>query len=238
MPALGRGLGGGFLVAGGGPARPGTFYSAGHDFRYGGPPRTRERQQAGKVARGEAFCSWGVVRLALCSAAKGKQMTIKPEDVKRIIESADDFGFEMRVGQVLKGLADDARKDIFNGTYLEPPEHGGTYTDSITSKPRQFDFRCRIIRRPSVNVPTQGTYCALLAIECKNLHESAPVVVCGCPRAMGEAYYDFIVSHMDDSGRCMSLTTRRVEHGQFYQADEFVGKSCVRLGEKVTTQAD
>jgi len=154
-------------------------------------------------------------------------MSITTADIKRVIESEDDFGHEMRVGGVLDHLACEAMKDVFNGTDLEPPEHGGTYTDAITSKPRQFDYRCRIVRRP----PTQPGTCALLAIECKNLHESSPLVVCGCLRTAGEAYYHFIESHLDDSGRSM-CATKRVEGGQFYEAGKFVGKSLVRVRER------
>jgi hypothetical protein len=183
------------------------------------------------------FCFWRQVRLVggrtaekACGRKNGRKraMSIKPEDVKRVIEDEDDFGHEMRVGRVLNHMAYEATKDPFNGTDLEPPDHGGTYTDSITSKPRQFDYRCRIIRR----TPMQRVTCALLAIECKNLHESAPLVVCGRPRTAGEAYYSFIESHLDDSGRCLSSATRRVETFQLYGAGKFVGKSLVRVREK------
>lgn len=155
-------------------------------------------------------------------------MSIKPEDIKGVIEDDDDFGHEMRVGHVLDHLAYEATKNVFNGTDLEPPEHGGTYTDAVTGKPRQFDYRCRIIRRP----PVQRATCALLAIECKNLHESAPLVVCGRPRATGEAYYEFIQSHLDDTGRGLSSATRRAITQQFYEEGKFVGKSLVRVREK------
>jgi hypothetical protein len=37
------------------------------------------------------------------------------------------------------------QKDIWDSTDVELPQHGGTYIDPIMGKPRQYDYRCRII---------------------------------------------------------------------------------------------
>lgn len=152
-------------------------------------------------------------------------MNIKPEDVKQVLLEDDDFGHEMRVGNILAKLAAARSTDTFNATDIDPPHHGGTYTDLITGKPRQFDYRCRLIRCP----PRQHATCAFLAVECKNLHESAPLVISGRPRTSEEAYYAFIESSEEPATKTKSWVTRRADTGQFYHEGEFVGKSLLRL---------
>jgi hypothetical protein len=49
-------------------------------------------------------------------------------DVRKVVTDEDDFGHEMRVSGLLQ---------------ITPAiefEHGGTYKDDVTGKPRQFDF--------------------------------------------------------------------------------------------------
>jgi hypothetical protein len=69
-------------------------------------------------------------------------MSLKPEEVKKAVLEEDDFGHEMRVGNILTSIPRDANHP--ERTIIETPEHGGTYTDSVTGKPRQFDFRCQV----------------------------------------------------------------------------------------------
>lgn len=156
-------------------------------------------------------------------------MSVQPVDVRRVILDEDDFGHEMRVGHILSELANQRAKDSFNGTDVEPPDHGGTYTDSVTGKPRQFDYRCRIVRQE----PSNRATCALLAIECKNLHLSAPLVVCGRPRTTAESFYVYIESIYYEHTTATAIMMKSVIPGQqFYRPGEFVGKSLVRLKEK------
>jgi hypothetical protein len=157
-------------------------------------------------------------------------MAIKPDDVKRVILDEDDFGFELQVGQVLVKLGQQRQKDAFNGTNVELLRHGGTYTDPATNKPRQFDYRCRVYRREP---GSSFMACAFLAIECKNLHESSPLAVCGKTRSQDEAYFAFVRSICDDANNKVSSVLRRPSRTKdIFYSDGFVGKSLVRLKEK------
>ena len=100
-------------------------------------------------------------------------MSITTTDIRNVITKEDDFGHEMRVGHV-----------IANHPMIKV-QHGGTYTDSVTQKPRQFDYRCWIRKENA---------CLALAVECKNLGSSLPLVVCGRRRPEDEAFHDLIES--------------------------------------------
>src|SRR6185503_3395391 len=100
-------------------------------------------------------------------------MSISPSDIQTVVLKEDDFGHEMRVGSVIR--------DIPN----IQTQHSGTYTDSVSGKPRQFDFRCSL-RKESSELQ--------LAVECKNLSASAPIVMCGTERQKNEAFHDLIES--------------------------------------------
>jgi hypothetical protein len=152
-------------------------------------------------------------------------MKIQPADVKRVIADEDDFGHEMRVGHIFESLV---YPDQFNTTFVEAPQHGGTYTDAITGKPRQFDYRCKILA-DGTHRTTIGK-CALLAVECKNLHPSSPLVLCGRPRTSAEAYHTFIASNYDPMGMPNTPHMRRADGTlSLFPPDEFVGKSLLRM---------
>ena len=101
-------------------------------------------------------------------------------------------------------------------------EHGGTYTDPITGKPRQFDYRCSL---------TTNAARLSLAVECKNL--TSPLILCGIERPLNEAFHDLIEStkiyRAPDSEVSFGCTsaTRRAKN-KFYKAGEFVAKSLLR----------
>lgn len=142
-------------------------------------------------------------------------MSITTTDIRNVITKEDDFGHEMRVGHV-----------IANHPMIKV-QHGGTYTDSVTQKPRQFDYRCWIRKENA---------CLALAVECKNLGSSLPLVVCGRRRPEDEAFHDLIESRQGTFKRHsatfagLSSVTRRVNHDNAYYASKnFVGKSLVRI---------
>jgi hypothetical protein len=62
-------------------------------------------------------------------------MSIKPEDIQKVVLEEDDFGHEIRVGSILARPA----KPRFEGIDSLTPQHGGTYKDPVTTKTRQFD---------------------------------------------------------------------------------------------------
>jgi hypothetical protein len=149
-------------------------------------------------------------------------MTAK--DVKDVIESEDDFGHEMRVGHVFQKIA--ASIPIGRQANMGTVKHGETYIDPITNKDRQFDYRCQI--RFDDGTPLEFRYCVLLAVECKNLHKSSPLVVCGRQRTFEEAYHTFVESIFETSSNLRQFA-RKIDHSSFYPANSFVGKSLVRL---------
>jgi len=156
-------------------------------------------------------------------------MSLNPTDVKNVILEEDDFGYEMRVGKVFADVAANTNKGHLTSPRIETPQHGGTYTDSVTGKPRQFDYRCQISISNALG-DLQKT--VILAVECKNLHRSSPLVVCGRPRTAEEAYHVFIKSEKDGAGGVFVSTSKVDATASLYRQSEFVGKSLVRLKEK------
>lgn len=146
-------------------------------------------------------------------------MPITPSDIQSLVLKEDDFGHEMRVGKVIR--------DIPNIRV----EHGGTYTDSISGKPRQFDFRCSL---------KKGDAELCLAVECKNLNPSAPIVMCGTKRRDSEAFHDLIESRLNSvsPGKQKhvifvdgpsSATFRASRYDAFYPPNNYVAKSILRI---------
>jgi hypothetical protein len=140
---------------------------------------------------------------------------VSQRDIRDVITREDDFGHEMRVGSVLRSCS------------TMVLEHGGTYTDPVSDKPRQFDYRSWL---------TFGGTRLALAIECKNINPATPVVICGAPRAATEAFHDLIESRQgsfDDGDMVQvglsSVTRRMSRDNRFYPAGQFVGKSLVRI---------
>lgn len=153
-------------------------------------------------------------------------MPISPFDLRDIVTKEDDFGHEMRVGHAIRSFP------------AIRVQHGGTYTDSVTQKPRQFDYRCWLKKEHAS---------LSLAVECKNLSPSAPLVVCGSTRREDEAFHDLIVSRNGTVVRpsatligASSTTYRASLEDAYYPLKSFVGKSLVRVqtngGKMVRTQ--
>jgi hypothetical protein len=144
-----------------------------------------------------------------------KPVAITPAEIRNVVTREDDFGHEMRVGNVIRSSVD------------AQVRHAGTYTDPVTQKPRQFDYRCAI---------TKGCARLCLAIECKNLSLSNPMVMCGTMRHESEAFHDLVEArngHFQRRGGSIigfsSITRRATRQDSFYDTDKFVGKSIVRI---------
>jgi len=110
---------------------------------------------------------------------QGCDLTIAA-DVQRFAESHDDFGFEMRVANAVTSTLD------------VPLVHGATYTDDVTSKTRQFDFRF-VLRHER-----KALY---FAVECKNIDPANPIMVCGRSSVKAENFHDVIVSQGGGNAR-------------------------------------
>lgn len=98
------------------------------------------------------------------------QEPVGAADIKEYLEGVSDFAFEMEVLSELERLGFTC-------------EHGGTYTDPVTGKARQFDIRAR---------KSQGRACLVLCAECKNIRDFYPLVVHRVPRRPEEAFHTVI----------------------------------------------
>lgn len=88
-------------------------------------------------------------------------------DLALFLSQGSDFALEMAALEVLRSLGLDT-------------EHAAVYVDPITSRIRAYDIRARWIQeRRSIR----------LAVECKNLQRTAPLLVHATPRLQSEAYH-------------------------------------------------
>jgi len=142
-------------------------------------------------------------------------MELTPNDVRKIVAEEDDFAHEMHVAATLREFP------------AYSVSHGGTYTDSVTGKSRQYDFRASLSKEDA------GVF---LSIECKNLRPSSPLVICGRPRLDNESFHDLIHSRVGTHRRgsttlvgLSSVTLRAKRENSYYPPDVFTGKSLLRL---------
>jgi hypothetical protein len=135
---------------------------------------------------------------------------IEAADLSEYLKTGD-FQFELEVFQLcLKG------GDV--------AEHGGTYQDPVTKKDRQFDIRMRVVKNPFV---------LKLAIECKKLTRSFPLLVSRVPRRKEENFHNIIISRPT----ALASATQIVQvmgPGMLYQEKGFVGKATDQVGKKIT----
>jgi hypothetical protein len=137
-------------------------------------------------------------------------MPITASDIAQVVAQSDDFGFEMRVGTKLRSIS------------ALTVHHGGTYVDSVTSKPRQFDYRC-FYQRDYVRLA--------LAVECKNIKVEEPLVISGTERKQEEAFHHLIRSANRNVISSYSKTIPAEGRYTYYGAGDFVGKTLMRVKE-------
>jgi hypothetical protein len=110
--------------------------------------------------------------------------------------------------------------DVFNSlaSHAIRPSLGGTYSDPITGKDRQYDIRAEINR---------GICTLKLAIECKNLKENFPLLISRVPRLSAESYHEVILGRIgsfpEDSGGIYRANG-------IFRSREPVGKSATQVG--------
>ena len=147
--------------------------------------------------------------------AKLQEGPITATDIRTFADGCSDFGFELRVLALLHALGVNC-------------EHGGTYDDPVTDKPRQFDIRAFL---------DIGEHRVRFAIECKNLRENFPLVVFTIPRIENESYHEVVFSHKPKEDSRMPAPF--ANHGTrlclerehcFYSVGDNVGKSCSQVG--------
>jgi hypothetical protein len=137
---------------------------------------------------------------------KLKPDSITAMDLKDFVASDSDFAFEMKVLAQLRSLEFDC-------------EHSGTYRDPVSDKIRQFDIRAT----KKQNMCTLG-----LAVECKNLHSSYPLLLSAVPRTAAESFHDLVVFHTGIVPPAVVQTWAGDQSA--YRQGESVGKKTDQVG--------
>jgi len=154
-------------------------------------------------------------------AGIGFPMTITKEQIKDVVLGENDFGHEMRVGRILDPANIKYPFEEYLRAWFKVPIQGGTYVDPVSKKPREFDFRSKIL---GGSLPSRESRIIHLALECKNLSDDCPIVVCGRPRARGESYH-FHIGGEDGERKAHKVAGA----SSLYKESAFVGKSLLRL---------
>ncbi len=150
-----------------------------------------------------------------------KSIPVSVGDLVEYLDNHSDFAFEIKV---LNSL-------IASGFTCE---HGGTYDDPVTNKPREFDIRAtRTFEKRFLR----------LAVECKNLRTNFPLHISCLPRRDEEAFHEIAYSVNPETNPieeppepfCVAMLPqskgiRMTGTQSLYHAGEPVGKSCEQVG--------
>lgn len=148
------------------------------------------------------------------------EVPVTGSDISEYLRSAqDDFAHELRVLSVCRELGLEVR-------------HGGAYEDPVTRKTRQFDIRTSVRR---------GACKVQLAVECKNLKPTYPLVISCVPRTKSECYNELVFC-CGETMPSLSGGTTIVPAGHqarsvamtgsdsLYEVGQPVGKSSTQIG--------
>ncbi len=145
------------------------------------------------------------------------QKEIGPKEIVEWLDNQSGFTLEMKVLSYALSLG------------LES-EHGGTYSDPVTDKPRQFDIRCTA-RNKNMAIK--------LAIECKALSKEFPLVIQRVPRRKKESFHDVFYTYEPDVSPAGirdifggSEIFRTITESPLYPIDKPVGKACNQIGKR------
>jgi len=150
-----------------------------------------------------------------------KNEAIGSSDLIEFLDASSDFAFELACVKRISELGYRC-------------QHGGSYTDPVTKKPRQFDIRAqRDDRRRLLRVRC--------AIECKNLTQAFPLLVSCVPRPMEESFHELVFafdssnapqrSFPDIPALRRTCEVIRIDSGlSDYMPRGFVGKSLAQVG--------
>ncbi len=143
---------------------------------------------------------------------KAAKASIDAADLAEYLATQDDFSLEL-------SIYNEARSLGWTVT------HGGTYDDPVTGKPRQYDIRAYQTRDSGLQIA--------MAIECKSLKRSFPLLISRIPRAEHESFHDLIWARRPEhpypdphGGR----TIRVKGDASFFRTGELVGKSTAQVG--------
>lgn len=150
-----------------------------------------------------------------------KSDLITSADLIDFLNDQSDFSFEI---QTLRALIDCGFSC----------EHGGTYDDSTTNRPREFDIRATRVF---------GKRFLRLAVECKNLRPNFPLLISCLPRRDDESFHEIVYSVNPETNPIeepdgpysiamlpSSCNVRLVSSHTVYKSGDPVGKSCDQVG--------
>ena len=147
--------------------------------------------------------------------AKFRGVAITADDVEEYLATQDDFALELFVYSQARALG-------------LATTHGGTYEDPVTKKPRQYDVRAYFAKNN----------CRIdLAIECKSLRPSYPLLISRIGRIAEESFHQLVFSYQPMSSHVMTgrgitpaevVTVGRGE--SIYSIGQYVGKSTAQIG--------
>lgn len=158
---------------------------------------------------------------------------ITDSDLIEYLDTRSDFAFEI---ETLKSLIE----------FGFSCDHGGTYEDPATQRPREYDIRAT--RRVEARL-------LRLAIECKNLRPNFPLLISCLPRRPEEAFHELSISvnpktdllnRMGSPGGLMvnkapkkyAQIHRLKNTNSLYPVGESVGKSCDQVGRSKNNDAE
>ena len=135
---------------------------------------------------------------------------ITEKEISDYLDTRDDFDLELFAYRTLRENGWDAHL-------------GGSYTDEITGKPRQYDVQAL----KEFHLHT----IVMMDVECKSLSSDFPLVISRMPRVEPEAFHEIIRSwHRKQIGDTV-FTIERADgpHLKLYPASEYVGKSTKQI---------
>jgi hypothetical protein len=149
--------------------------------------------------------------------AKLQDVKIGRTELVEYLDTSSDFAFELRCLELLSNQGFSCK-------------HGGSYTDAVTKKSRQFDIRAE---------KAHEKLRVRCAVECKNLKASFPLLVSCVPRSDDESFHDLVFA-FDPKGvkrptplEAFGKNCQHVRVGpreSTYAVGAPVGKSCAQVG--------
>lgn len=147
--------------------------------------------------------------------AKPLDTDITCADIEEFLTTQDDFSLELQIYEAARSFELQA-------------SHGGTYEDPVTKKPRQYDVRVTA-ERSVLRID--------LAIECKSLRRSCPLLISRIPRISEESFHEVVHSFSRpfnpheafaiDNTHADAVRLKRAH--SLYSPQEFVGKSTAQV---------
>ncbi len=136
--------------------------------------------------------------------AKLRDTAINGQDLSSYVQTSSDFAFEMQVLSRLQTLGFECR-------------HAGTYLDPVRERARQFDIRA---------VQNRGDNRLSIAVECKNLRSTFPLLISCVPRQQTETFHQRILFIREQLTAALQV---RDSH-KFYTANDMVAKQTDQVG--------